>query len=138
MVELAIHQGFGQAIEAAHGFLNGVQRVVDGLFHLAQVALQIAFNALVQFAIGQMLDDLVDLCNGGLLGLQQSVEGPCRGTHFVILSHLYASAVVKVLRHILGRFLHLAEGLDHRAHNAHGEDDAQQRATAEQDDADQL
>ena len=138
VAKLAMQKGPGQTVETAHGLLHAVQRVVDGPFHLAQVTLQIAFDALVQFAVSQMLDHPVDLCNGGLLGLQQGVEGACGGTHLIVLSHLNACGVVKILGHILRRLLHLTQRIDHRTHNAHGEQNACQSAATQQNDADQL
>ena len=138
MVKLAMQKGLGQSVETGHGLLDAVQRIVDGPFHLAQVTLQIAFDALCQFTVSQMLNNPVDLCNGGLLGLQQGVEGASGGTHFIVLSHLNACAVVKILGHILCGFLHLAQRIDHRTDDAHGKQNTSQCATTQQHNADQL
>ena len=112
--------------------------MVDGPLHLRQIALHAAFNALAQIAVCQVLDDAIDLANGCLLRLQQRVECAGRFANLVVLRDLDAAAVVKVLRDALRGFLHQAQGLDHRADDAIGQDHASQCADCEQHDADQL
>jgi len=70
VIELATQQSLRQAIEACHRPLNRVQRIVDGHFHQCQVTLQITFNASAEVTIGKVLNDLSDLTDGRLLGLQ--------------------------------------------------------------------